>query len=931
MSVSYGQSGRWNALGGKGPYLDPYPPGHSRSSTISFSVVVATMNAFFSPRKVSSEFKVELEVPAAVLFPLPSCVDMEACVTLRTRSSETRAPSRCAAAANTSFPSKSGHRIRTVVSPSRGANTFRVSIRACSETSNEVFEVLLDAWPWPPLCERLDAAPGFALKNENVSARKLACAWTDFESSTATKVIPRSLTPTRTSCFFDNRSAESTCVKCRTCGSSASRAYSSCIAADGRAPRSGHPKCFLTKLGTSCFFKKIFLFPPAPHHTAPSCLPTMSGSGDSGSSLARAGVFLLGSLLGAAVAGAGVYSSLYSRKSIRSQGPSVAYVDGPHDDNRDDLPDVFPVLETRRSSLHTNSGSAQDTPPRVARHRRQSSEGLHDDRETRPRERMGRRGGHRHNSGETNRERSERRGGSTNARDSRDPADTTTDESDAEDTDARDGNPARSKSRNGSRNGSTATTRREILRDDGHDASPKPGNFDHSVKPPRPPPLSPSRPSIDQSGVPRNLPGSRATKVSGRAWTPRAHGAARGGEDQSEFTETDADNDGNDFITDVVVLSSPRPQASPGGEGASTRGLGSGSGDPETSATADAQAPSPLSRSASLDPTQRDREKVFTASLSPKRPSGETIRSGVSGEGLLANSPGGAPGADAKSASRVLAYVGLETPGSHVGRLAEKALRGVDDPSLGLAPSTTGSAEASDPRAAGDPNHSPGVDQTNGVTSATARALSDSFQETISTQPEISFSRKSSLGALAEQPVTYEYGRVLAPDDELTSECEEVCLMLEHCMALRDEYLFVSETEIDPNKGTPCVTGKIEITPNELLPKKGKHAFEMIAGVMHVYEETDDENEFSKGDSDGTASASSTKTKKLVFAPPATATQFFHDMHAVLRVHSYGPSKSFCHKRLNLTEQKFSLHVRVSGFPKSGDATFTAPGRVHYS
>ena len=45
----------------------------------------------------------------------------------------------------------------------------------------------------------------------------------------------------------------------------------------------------------------------------------------------------------------------------------------------------------------------------------------------------------------------------------------------------------------------------------------------------------------------------------------------------------------------------------------------------------------------------------------------------------------------------------------------------------------------------------------------------------------------------------------------------------------------------------------------------------------------------------------------LLFAPPATATEFFHDMHAILRVHSYGPSKSFCHKRLNLTEQKFSL------------------------
>ena len=75
----------------------------------------------------------------------------------------------------------------------------------------------------------------FALNAANVSARKLACAWSDFESSTATKVTPRSLTPTRTSCFFDRRRAERTCMNGRTCSTTASSAYSSAIAAETRA------------------------------------------------------------------------------------------------------------------------------------------------------------------------------------------------------------------------------------------------------------------------------------------------------------------------------------------------------------------------------------------------------------------------------------------------------------------------------------------------------------------------------------------------------------------------------------------------------------------------------------------------------------------------------------------------------------------------
>ena len=53
----------------------------------------------------------------------------------------------------------------------------------------------------------------------------------------------------------------------------------------------------------------------------------MSGSGESGGTLARAGVFLAGSLLGAALAGASVYSSLYARRAGAHPGdvPGVGH------------------------------------------------------------------------------------------------------------------------------------------------------------------------------------------------------------------------------------------------------------------------------------------------------------------------------------------------------------------------------------------------------------------------------------------------------------------------------------------------------------------------------------------------------------------------------------------------------------------------------
>ena len=110
--------------------------------------------------------------------------------------------------------------------------------------------------------------------------------------------------------------------------------------------------------------------------------------------------------------------------------------------------------------------------------------------------------------------------------------------------------------------------------------------------------------------------------------------------------------------------------------------------------------------------------------------------------------------------------------------------------------------------------------------------------------------------------------------------------MLEYALGLRDKWLF------DDSKGACPIVG----TPDKALPlpPKSRHECRMVDGVMHVYHPN------AQGESE------------LVHEPPGTATDFFYDLHALLRVQSYGPSKTFCHKRLLLTEQKFNLHVMLN-------------------
>ena len=91
----------------------------------------------------------------------------------------------------------------------------------------------------------------------------------------------------------------------------------------------------------------------------------MSGSGESGGTLARAGVFLAGSLLGAALAGASVYSSTYARRASAVSGDVPGDGHPPAADGDSDRRD-----EHRRRHL-----SEAHASPSPRRHRRDPPDG----------------------------------------------------------------------------------------------------------------------------------------------------------------------------------------------------------------------------------------------------------------------------------------------------------------------------------------------------------------------------------------------------------------------------------------------------------------------------------------------------------------------------------------------------------------------------
>ncbi|KAK9073079.1 hypothetical protein SSX86_007401 [Deinandra increscens subsp. villosa] len=139
----------------------------------------------------------------------------------------------------------------------------------------------------------------------------------------------------------------------------------------------------------------------------------------------------------------------------------------------------------------------------------------------------------------------------------------------------------------------------------------------------------------------------------------------------------------------------------------------------------------------------------------------------------------------------------------------------------------------------------------------------------------------------------------------------EVYRTLQVCLEMRNSYVFREsiapwEKEVISDPSTP----KRNPNPFDFLPEtKSDHYFEMEDGVVHVYANKD--------------------SKEKLF-PVVDATTFFTDLHHILKVIAAGNTRTVCHHRLGLLEQKFNLHLMLNA-DKEFLAQKSAPHRDFYN
>eukprot|EP01018_Ginkgo_biloba_P003890 Gb_35523 [translate_table: standard] len=151
----------------------------------------------------------------------------------------------------------------------------------------------------------------------------------------------------------------------------------------------------------------------------------------------------------------------------------------------------------------------------------------------------------------------------------------------------------------------------------------------------------------------------------------------------------------------------------------------------------------------------------------------------------------------------------------------------------------------------------------------------------------------------------------ITPIEAPTTEEEEVCWMMQECLALRDKYVFREkvlpwEKEIITDPSTPKANPDPFYYETE---PASEHCFQMEDGVVHVYPN---------------------KNSKEDLFPVADSTTFFTDLHRILRITSLGNVRTVCHHRLRLLEQKFSLHLMLNA-DREFLAQKSAPHRDFYN
>ncbi|KAG2619901.1 hypothetical protein PVAP13_3NG233000 [Panicum virgatum] len=165
---------------------------------------------------------------------------------------------------------------------------------------------------------------------------------------------------------------------------------------------------------------------------------------------------------------------------------------------------------------------------------------------------------------------------------------------------------------------------------------------------------------------------------------------------------------------------------------------------------------------------------------------------------------------------------------------------------------------------------------------------------------------------LRREPEQESFIKLLTAPKEIPTPDEiEVFKILQKCLELRDSYLYREEVAPWEKEiiNDPC-TPKPNPNPFTYVPEpKSEHVFQMVDGVVHVYEDKD--------------------YMERIY-PVADATTFFTDLHYILRVTAAGNTRTVCHNRLNLLEHKFKFHLMLNA-DREFLAQKTAPHRDFYN
>ncbi|KAM0987304.1 hypothetical protein ACFX13_011654 [Malus domestica] len=128
--------------------------------------------------------------------------------------------------------------------------------------------------------------------------------------------------------------------------------------------------------------------------------------------------------------------------------------------------------------------------------------------------------------------------------------------------------------------------------------------------------------------------------------------------------------------------------------------------------------------------------------------------------------------------------------------------------------------------------------------------------------------------------------------ESISKEEEEVHKMIRECLDLRKRYLYKEEVAPWMVARLDSIAPEKKSDPFHFDPVEAStHCFRMEDGVIHVY--------------------ASEKDPVDVF-PVASATEFFTDMHYLLKVMSIGNVRSACHHRLRFLEEKFRVHLLLN-------------------